>query len=252
METVMKGAMLGVALAAGFVCLMDVAGQAQETSTSSEVKNFEIVTVEGNQLVVKLPEGPKALTVPDDFRFTVNGKQVPVSELKPGMKGTATITTQTTVTPVSVTEVKNGTVFERSAGMITVQTPEGFKRFSQGDLDKRGVKIVKDGKPVNLEDLNKGDKLTATIVTSKPPRTMTKQEVQASVSEAAPAEVAAKPAPSRAAGTSGSAAAPATAAAPAPAKTLPKTASSWPLLALLSALSLATGLGLTIRRLARP
>jgi hypothetical protein len=113
------------------------------------------------------------------------------------------------------------------------------------------VKIVKDGKPVNLEDLNKGDKLTATIVTSKPPRTMTKQEVQASVSEAAPAEVAAKPAASRTAGTSGSAAAPATGAA-APAKTLPKTASSWPLLALFSALSLATGLGLTIRRHARP
>lgn len=247
----MKGAMLRVALAAGFVCLMDVAGQAQETSTSSQVKNFEIVTVEGNQLVVKLPEGTKELTVPDDFRFTVNGKQVPVSELKPGMKGTATITTQTTVTPVSVTEVKNGTVFERSAGMITVQTAEGFKRFSQGDLDKRGVKIVKDGKPVNLDDLNKGDKLSATIVTSKPPRTMTKQEVQASVSEAAPPAMAAKPAAS-AAGTSGSAAAPATAAAAAPAKTLPKTASSWPLLALLSGLSLATGLGLTIRRHARP
>ena len=33
-----------------------------------------------------------------------------VRELKAGMKGTATITTRTTVTPVTVTEVKNGTV----------------------------------------------------------------------------------------------------------------------------------------------
>ena len=244
----MRGAMLRVALAAGFVCLMDVAGQGQETSTSSEVKNFEIVAVQGNQLVVKLPEGTKELTVPEDFRFTVNGQQLPVSQLKPGMKGTATITTQTTVTPVSVTEVKNGTVYDRAAGTITVQTPEGFKRFTQGDMDKRGVKIVKDGKPVNLEDLNKGDKLSATIVTSRPPRTMTRQEVQASVSDAAP-PAAARP----------SAAAPAADTAPAPpatasattGKTLPKTATSWPLLALLSALSLATGLGLTIRRLAR-
>ena len=35
-----------------------------------------------------------------------------VRELKPGMKGTATITTRTTVTPVTVTEVKNGTVVQ--------------------------------------------------------------------------------------------------------------------------------------------
>lgn len=244
----MRGAMLRVALAAGFVCLMDVAGQGQETSTSSEVKNFEIVAVQGNQLVVKLPEGTKELTVPEDFRFTVNGQQLPVSQLKPGMKGTATITTQTTVTPVSVTEVKNGTVYERAAGTITVQTPEGFKRFTQGDMDKRGVKIVKDGKPVKLEDLNKGDKLSATIVTSKPPRTMTRQEVQASVSEPAPPAAARASAAAPAAETAP--AAPATASATT-GKTLPKTATSWPLLALLSALSLATGLGLTIRRHAR-
>ena len=109
----------------------------------------------------------------------VNGQPTPVSQLKPGMKGTAVITTSTTVTPVSVTEVKNGVVYDRAAGSITIQTPEGFKRFSQGDLDKRGVKIVKNGEAVNIEDLNKGDKLSATIVTSKPPRTLTKQEVAA-------------------------------------------------------------------------
>ena len=66
--------------------------------------------MDGNQLDVKLPEGTRELTVPDDFRFTVNGQQMSVHELKPGMKGTATITTRTTVTPVTVTEVKNGQV----------------------------------------------------------------------------------------------------------------------------------------------
>ena len=81
------------------------------------------------------------------------------------MKGTAVVTTQTTVTPVTVTEVKNGTVYSKSGGSIIVQTPEGFRSFNQGELDKRGVRIVKDGKPINLDDLNKGDKLTATIVT---------------------------------------------------------------------------------------
>jgi hypothetical protein len=236
----MRSALCGIVLAAVFVGVTATASQAQQTSSSSEMKKFEILAVDGNNLVVSLPEGTKELAVPDDFRFTVNGQSLSVHELKPGMKGTATITTQTTVTPVTVTEVKNGTVYERSAGSITVQTPEGFKRFSQGDLDKRGVKIVKGGKPVDLEGLNKGDKLSATIVTSKPPRMMTKKEVQASVAtpEAAPPPVA----------TTGSTAPPPAAASAAPARTLPKTASSWPLVALLSVLSLGTGLALTVRR----
>ena len=88
----MRGAMSSVALAAGFVCLMNVVAPAQEapkTTTSSESKKFEILAVDGNKLDVRLPEGTKELTVPDDFRFTVNGQQMPVSELKPGMKGTA-------------------------------------------------------------------------------------------------------------------------------------------------------------------
>jgi len=241
--------MSSVALAAGFVCLMNVVAPAQEapkTTTSSESKRFEVLAVDGNKLDVRLPEGTKELTVPDDFRVLVNGKPMPVSELKPGMTGTAVITTQTTVTPVSVTEVKNGVVYDRSAGSITVQTPEGFKRFSQSDLDKRGVKIVKNGAPVNIEDLNKGDKLSATIVTSKPPKTLTKQEVAAFTD--APRVAEAHPAAAAPAATSGSAPAAAGGASAGTGKTLPKTASSWPLLGLLSALSLVTGLVLTIRR----
>ncbi len=236
----MRSALRGLVLAAAFVGMAATASQAQQTSTSTQTKKFEIVAVDGNKLVVNLPEGTKELTVPDDFRFTVNGQPLSVQELKPGMKGTATITTQTTVTPVTVTEVKNGTVYDKTGGSIIVQTPEGFKMFSQGDIDKRGVKIVKNGKPVDLEDLNKGDKLSATIVTSKPPRVMTKQEVQASVPTAA---AAAPPV-----ATTGSTAPPPAAASAAPAKTLPKTASSWPLVALLSVLSLGTGLVLTVRR----
>ena len=44
------------------------------------------------------------------FASSSTGKPLSVRELKAGMKGTATITTRTTVTPVTVTEVKNGTV----------------------------------------------------------------------------------------------------------------------------------------------
>ena len=62
-----------------------------------------------------------------------------------------------------------------------MKTDEGFKNFTQGDLDKRGVKIVRDGKPVDLSSLRRDDRLTATIITSKPPRVMTEKEVNATL-----------------------------------------------------------------------
>jgi hypothetical protein len=249
-----------VALAAAVVCMTAVVSLAQQTSTSTETKSFEIIGVYGNQLIVVLPEGTRELTVPADFRFIVNGQPLSVGELKAGMKGTATITTRTTVTPVTVTEVKNGTVVMRSGGTLVVRTAEGVKSFSQGDVDKRGVQMMKDGKPAQLTDFREGDRLSATIITSRPPRVMTEKEVAAIVpppaavvaarAPAAPAPPPAAPrAPAAAAAPSPAATPPPAPAAPAPtAATLPKTASSWPFLALASVLSLAMALALAIGR----
>ena len=256
----MSRSMSGVVLAAAAVWLIAVAAPAQ-TTTSSETKNFEVLAVDGNQLDVRLPEGTKELNVPDDFRFTVNGQQLSVHQLKVGMKGTATITTRTTLVPVTVTEIKNGTVVVKSGAGIIVRTAEGVKSFSQSDVDKRGVKIVRDGKFVEVAELREGDRLSATIITSLPPKVLTDKEVNATL--------AAAPAATRsAASSSASTRSAAPAAAPAPAattaraeppassaqastpaaKTLPKTASSWPLVALASLLSLAMGLALTVWR----
>jgi hypothetical protein len=250
----MKRFMSRVALAALVVGATAGVSMAQTTSTTTETKSFEIIAVYGNKLDVRLPEGTKELTVPADFRFTVDGKPLSVSELKPGMKGTATITTRTTVTPVTVTEVKNGTVMQRSGSSIIVRTDDGIKMFSQGDVDKRGVKMVKNGEPAQLSDFREGDRLSATIITSMPPKVMTEKEVEARTARAA-APAAAKTSSSASSGSSGSSAAAsrstASTSGSAPAghaKTLPKTASSWPLVALASLLSLAVGLALTIRR----
>jgi hypothetical protein len=245
-------------LAAVVVWGTAVVSQAQTPSTTSstQTKSFEVLAVDGNHVVVKLPEGTRDLTVPEDFRFTVDGQPLAARDLKPGMKGTASITTKTTVTPVTVTEVKNGVVMQATGASVLVKTPEGFKNFSQGDLDKRGVKIMKDGKAVELSDLHKDDQLTATIITSKPPRVLTQKEVNATLAVGpaaggaaggaqAPAQAAARTAP---AGTSGGAA-PAGGASPAPAaRKLPKTASQLPLVGVASLLAIAMGLALTVRR----
>jgi hypothetical protein len=235
----MKVLAVRIALAAA-VSLCAVTALAQ-TTTTSETKTFEILAVDGNSLVVKLPEGMRELTVPNDFRFTVNGKQLSVLELKAGMKGTATVTTQTTVKPVTVTEVKNGTVMSAGGSSIIVRTDQGYQSFTQDDIDARGMKIMRGGKPATISDFRAGDRLTATIVTSKPPIVMTEQQVNATLAAAGGAAPGTR---ARAATASGSSASAATGGA----RRLPKTASARPLLALASALLIAIGLALTVRR----
>ncbi len=235
-----------VGLTLGLLCLTAGATLAQQTTASTETKTFEVLAVDGNQLVVNLPEGTREITVPAGFLFTVNGQQLSVGQLKPGMKGTATITTKTTVTPVTVTQVKSGTVMQNSGSSIIVRTEEGIKMFTQSDVDKRGVKIVRNGQPAQVSDFRQGDQLSATIITSKPPRVMTEKEVQATLSNAATATTrAATTAPG--AQTQAAQAQTSAPASGAP-RTLPKTASSWPTLGLAGVLLLAVGCALTIRR----
>ena len=267
----MTRALNRLALAMAIVCSTAAVSLAQQ-STTTETKSFEVLAVYGNQLIVRLPEGTRELTVPDDFRFTVNGQQLSVSELKPGLKGTATITTRTTVTPVTVTEVKSGTVVLRSGSTLIVRTSEGVKSFTQSEVDKRGVRIVRAGKPAQLSDFREGDQLSATIITTMPPHVLTEKEVQATTASAAAAAGGAPPAQAQASssrasssgagssasaaplsarsqsGSGASSAPPAQASAGGAARTLPKTASSWPLLAFASVLLLGIGLSLTLRR----
>ena len=220
--------------------LVGMSAAATLAQSTTETKKFQVIAVEGNQLVVKLPEGTKELTVPDDFRFTVDGQSLSVHQLKPGMAGTATITTTTTSVPVTVTEVKNGTVLQAMGTTIIVRTSENeIKMFSQGDIDKRGVKIMRGGQPAQISDFRANDKLSATIVTTFPPKVLTEKEVQATLAKAAPAGApAAAPAP----------AAPVAQSASAEPRALPRTASQLPLLGLLGFASLVAGVGLTVRR----
>jgi hypothetical protein len=253
---------LGVAAGAVLLGLAAAApASAQQTSTSTEVKSFEVVSVDGNKVVIKERTGAREVTVPNDFRVTVDGRSVPVSELRPGMKGSATITTTTTTKPVYVTEVRNAEVVNVAGSTIIVRGPNGFRSFTQGEIDKRGVKIIKDGQPAELSAFHAGDRLTATIVTEGPPQVLTQRQVQATLSAAgatAAGSTAARPAasaasPSRSTGSAGSAgAAPSTTATPGAAsaspRKLPKTASLMPLAGLSGAAALALGLTMTLLR----
>jgi len=166
-----------------------------QTTTTVGTRNFEVIAVDGNTLVVRDEKGAQEIKVPDDFRFTVDGKKMAVSDLKPGMKGTATITTTTTMKPVNVAELREAEVLRASDLSVTVRMADGTRRYTREELDKGGIRVLKDGKPVQLGDLKRGDKLTATIITSGAPIMLTEQEVQATLAEAPKAEAPATKAP---------------------------------------------------------
>ena len=239
----------GVLMVAIGILITSLAGSSvlAQTTTGTEVKQFEIVSVDGNTVVVRGEKGvAQEITVPPDFRLTVDGKPVSVAELKPGMKGTARITTTTIVTPVTITEVKKGRVLKVVGNSIIVRTEEGNRMFTEDEVTKRGVRINgPDGKPIRFTDLREGYELSATIVTQKPPQVMTQTQVDAAMSSAAPSASGATPgqaaakgaAPAAGAGKpaasatgTGGAAGGAAGGSSAARKQLPKTASPLPLL----------------------
>jgi len=219
-----------------------------QSTTTTRVVQATVVSVDGNKVVGRDASGKTTeYTLPEGFKLEHEGKQIGVADLKPGMHVKATITTTTTTTPVTVTEIRKGTVLKVSGDNVIVRGPLGVRRFSNADASKHGAKIMRDGKEIALSDLREGDNFTAVLVTDHPPTVVSEREAKAYATGGAPA-----PAPAPAAASAPAPApapAPAAEPAPAPAKHLPKTATQLPLVAVMGALLLAAGFGLSrVRR----
>ncbi len=137
-----------------------------QPSFDAQVKNAEIVYVEGNDLVLKLENGrAEHLVVPDNDRFTIDGKQVSVHELVPGTKLTQTITTTTTPRYVNSVRTIEGKVWHVNAPKSVILTlPENQNQVFNVP---NHAKFIIDGQEKTVFDLRKGMKIKATIVTDQ-------------------------------------------------------------------------------------
>ncbi|HMD19098.1 MAG TPA: LPXTG cell wall anchor domain-containing protein [Alloacidobacterium sp.] len=249
----------GLGIAVGALCLtLTLSGNAQvqtDTTTSSgqatkqvTVEHATVVAVSGNDLVVKMADGTLKhfANVPDSARVSVNGQQLGIHDLKPGMTLQRTITTTTIPKVITTTKSVTGTVFYVQPPLTVILTMEDGKN-KEFKIPK-GQKFEVNGQMTDAWGLQKGMKVSATQVIEQPETVVARNakltgqmppppppppaDVPILVVVAMPV-VPAAPAPTVAE------------AAPAP---LPKTGSELPLLGLLGALSLLSGLGMKMIR----
>jgi hypothetical protein len=226
-------------------CTQPVLAQdtSQTTATQGQpehqtsVEHGEVVYVSGNDLVIRNTDTGEVLniTVPDSARATVDGQEVSVHDLKPGMKLQRTITT--TTTPMTVTTVRTiqGQVWHvNPPNSVILKFPDGTTKQYKIPKDQ---KFNANGQQADAFHLRKGMNVSATVISEVPESHMSQNTSvtgQMPPPPATPAlegallieepseagqEVAAKEPP------------------PEPAK-LPKTASMLPLLSVLGILSL--------------
>ncbi len=249
----------GLLLAVGTTCLSftlsSVAQVQTEQSTTAgaatkevKVERGEVVLVEGNDLVVKMDDGTirHIANVPESAKVTVDGRQLGIHDLKPGMKLQRTITT--TTTPQTVTTVQNvtGKVWHVTPPLTVILTLEDGT--NQSFKIPKGQKFNINGEMVDAFGLKKGMIVTATKIVEVPETVVSQQrKVTGTMPTPPPAPPADVPILVATAEPVHAHAAAPEATTPAPAK-LPKTASDLPLVGLLGLLSISAALGVKFLR----
>jgi hypothetical protein len=246
-----------IVLGVGTFCFLlaaSVQGQVQTTTSTTKglatkqvtVEHAEVLLVEGNDLLLKMDDGTirHIPNIPSSDRIDVDGRQLGIHDLKPGMKLQHTIIV--TSTPQTVTTVQSVT------GKIWHVTPPNFVILTLEDGTNQSFKIPKDqkftvnGEMVDAFALKKGMVVTATKIVEVPETVVAHQRT---VSGTMPAPPPAPPAdvPILIVMAEPAAAPTASAEDSAPAK-LPKTASELPLVGLLGLLCIFASLGIKFLR----
>ena len=249
-------------LAVCFVCLVFTAAmiaqvktettttQGQPT-TESKVERGEVVSVNGNDLIVKMEDGEirHFPNVPDSAKVTVDGKELTIHELQPGMKLERTITTTTTPQTVKTVHKVTGRVFRVFPPKSVILTLENGTN-QQFNIPE-GQKFNIEGQETDAFGLKQGMRISATKIVEQPVNVVAEERKVVGHAPAPPAEQIQGPililVP--AAATQPTEVAQAEPAQTPPSqekqgKQMPQTAGELPLLGLLGALGLLSGAAL--------
>jgi hypothetical protein len=207
------------------------------------VDRGEVVYASGSDLVLKKDDGTIVHFANVSDTATVDGKQVAIDDLEPGMKLERAITTTSTPHTVTTVQTVTGKVWHVNPPRFVILTLEDGTNH-KFDLPN-DHKVFVDGRLVDAWALKKGMKISATRVIEAP-GTVVAQQTKLTGTAPAPITLAANEpifftmfaaAPARP-----------TLAEAIPAS-LPETGSSLPLIGLLGGLALASFLGLRAIRL---
>ena len=163
---------------------LSLTAQVQTTTTTAtgqpnvvtKVERGEVVTVSGNDLVVKMADGTirNFENVPDSARVTVGGKQLSIHDLKPGMKLQRTITTTTTPMTITTVQTVKGKVWAIQPPLSIILTLEDGK--NQQFKIPEDQKFEVDGQMVDAWGVRKGMIITATKIVEHPATEVTQEK----------------------------------------------------------------------------
>jgi hypothetical protein len=158
------------------VFTLSLSAQVQTTTTTAtgqpnvvtKVERGEVVTVAGNDLVVKMADGTirNFENVPESARVTVDGKQLGIHDLKPGMKLQRTITTTSTPMTITTVQTVKGKVWAIQPPLSIILTLEDGK--NQQFKIPEDQKFEVDGQMVDAWGVRKGMTITATKIVEQP------------------------------------------------------------------------------------
>jgi LPXTG-motif cell wall-anchored protein len=144
-----------------------------------KVERAEVLSVYGNDVIVKMEDGTirHVANVPESAHVTVDGKELGIHDLKPGMKLQRTITTTTTPKVITTTQTVTGKVWHVNPPSTVVLTLENGQ--NQQFKVPKGQKFTINGQETDVFGLKKGMTVSATKVVEEPITVVTEQKILA-------------------------------------------------------------------------